>query len=234
MVNIGGHQNILPLLGFCTTSTELMLVYPYMANRSVATCLRERPLSKPPLNWTTRRKIALGSARGLSYLHDHDPKIIHRDVKAGNILLDELFEPFVGDFGLVKFMDCRDTEVTTIVRGTVGHIAPEYIATGKCSEKTDVFGYGMMLLEVITGQRPFDFARLGNKDVSLLDWVKKLYTVRQLYLLADPDLHGNYLEAELEQLIKIALLCTQASPMDRPRMIEVVRFLERDSLAMKR
>lgn len=115
----------------------------------------------------------MGSARGLAYLHDHcDPKIIHRDVKAANILLDEEFEAVVGDFGLAKLMDYKDTHVTTAVRGTIGHIAPEYLSTGKSSEKTDVFGYGVMLLELITGQRAFDLARLANDDdVMLLDWV---------------------------------------------------------------
>ena len=133
----------------------------------------ERPPSEPPLDWSTRKRIALGSARGLSYLHDHcDPKIIHRDVKAANILLDEEFEAVVGDFGLAKLMDYKDTHVTTAVRGTIGHIAPEYLSTGKSSEKTDVFGYGIMLLELITGQRAFDLARLANDDdVMLLDWV---------------------------------------------------------------
>jgi brassinosteroid insensitive 1-associated receptor kinase 1 len=133
----------------------------------------ERNESEPPLEWQMRKNIALGSARGLAYLHDHcDPKIIHRDVKAANILLDEEFEAVVGDFGLAKLMDYKDTHVTTAVRGTIGHIAPEYLSTGKSSEKTDVFGYGVMLLELITGQRAFDLARLANDDdVMLLDWV---------------------------------------------------------------
>ncbi|XP_042397597.1 LRR receptor kinase BAK1-like isoform X2 [Zingiber officinale] len=172
MISMAVHRNLLRLRGFCMTPTERLLVYPYMANGSVASRLRERPPSEPPLEWATRRKIALGSARGLSYLHDHcDPKIIHRDVKAANILLDEDFEAVVGDFGLAKLMDYKDTHVTTAVRGTIGHIAPEYLSTGKSSEKTDVFGYGIMLLELITGQRAFDLARLANDDdVMLLDW----------------------------------------------------------------
>ncbi|RVW24622.1 Brassinosteroid insensitive 1-associated receptor kinase 1 [Vitis vinifera] len=159
--------------GFCMTPTERLLVYPFMVNGSVASCLRERADGQSPLNWPIRKQIALGSARGLAYLHDHcDPKIIHRDVKAASILLDNEFEAVVGDFGLAKLMDYKDTHVTTAVCGTIGHIAPEYLSTGKSSEKTDVFGYGVMLLELITGQRAFDPARLANDDaVMLLDWV---------------------------------------------------------------
>ncbi|KAG9451178.1 hypothetical protein H6P81_011143 [Aristolochia fimbriata] len=233
MISMAVHRNLLRLRGFCMTPTERLLVYPYMANGSVASCLRERPPNEPPLDWPTRKRIALGSARGLSYLHDHcDPKIIHRDVKAANILLDEEFEAVVGDFGLAKLMDYKDTHVTTAVRGTIGHIAPEYLSTGKSSEKTDVFGYGIMLLELITGQRAFDLARLANDDdVMLLDWVKGLLKEKKLDMLVDPDLQNNYVEAEVEQLIQVALLCTQSSPMDRPKMSEVVRMLEGDGLA---
>ncbi|XXG61315.1 hypothetical protein AAC387_Pa04g3007 [Persea americana] len=233
MISMAVHRNLLRLRGFCMTPTERLLVYPYMANGSVASCLRERPPGDPPLDWLTRKRIALGSAQGLSYLHDHcDPKIIHRDVKAANILLDEEFEAVVGDFGLAKLMDYKDTHVTTAVRGTIGHIAPEYLSTGKSSEKTDVFGYGIMLLELITGQRAFDLARLANDDdVMLLDWVKGLLKERKLEMLVDPDLQSNYVDAEVEQLIQVALLCTQGSSMDRPKMSDVVRMLEGDGLA---
>ncbi|KAH7518551.1 hypothetical protein FEM48_Zijuj09G0183500 [Ziziphus jujuba var. spinosa] len=233
MISMAVHRNLLRLRGFCMTPTERLLVYPYMANGSVASCLRERPESQSPLDWQIRQRIALGAARGLAYLHDHcDPKIIHRDVKAANILLDEEFEAVVGDFGLAKLMDYKDTHVTTAVRGTIGHIAPEYLSTGKSSEKTDVFGYGVMLLELITGQRAFDLARLANDDdVMLLDWVKGLLKDRRLETLVDSDLQGNYIDNEVEQLIQVALLCTQGSPMERPKMSEVVRMLEGDGLA---
>ncbi|KAF7109027.1 hypothetical protein CFC21_109359 [Triticum aestivum] len=233
MISMAVHRNLLRLRGFCMTPTERLLVYPYMANGSVASRLRERGPAEPPLDWQTRRRIALGSARGLSYLHDHcDPKIIHRDVKAANILLDEDFEAVVGDFGLAKLMDYKDTHVTTAVRGTIGHIAPEYLSTGKSSEKTDVFGYGIMLLELITGQRAFDLARLANDDdVMLLDWVKGLLKERRLEMLVDPDLQTNYIDVEVESLIQVALLCTQGSPTERPKMSEVVRMLEGDGLA---
>ncbi|BFG19719.1 hypothetical protein CerSpe_059930 [Prunus speciosa] len=233
MISMAVHRNLLRLRGFCMTPTERLLVYPYMANGSVASCLRDRPEAQPPLDWEIRKRISLGSARGLAYLHDHcDPKIIHRDVKAANILLDEEFEAVVGDFGLAKLMDYKDTHVTTAVRGTIGHIAPEYLSTGKSSEKTDVFGYGVMLLELITGQRAFDLARLANDDdVMLLDWVKGLLKDRRLEALVDADLNGNYIDDEVEQLIQVALLCTQGTPGERPKMSEVVRMLEGDGLA---
>ncbi|XP_050126538.1 uncharacterized protein LOC126603661 isoform X3 [Malus sylvestris] len=228
MISMAVHRNLLRLHGFCMTPTERLLVYPYMANGSVASCLRDRPEGQPALDWPIRQRIALESARGLAYLHDHcDPKIIHRDVKAANILLDEEFKAVVGDFGLAKLMDYRDTHVTTDVRGTIGHIAPEYLSTGKCSEKTDVFGYGVMLLELITGQRAFDLARLAtNDDVMLLDWVKGLLKDQRLERLVDADLNGNYIDDQVEQLIQVALLCTQGSPGERPKMSEVVQMLE--------
>lgn len=132
--------------------------------------------AKPALDWGTRKGIALGAARGLLYLHEQcDPKIIHRDVKAANILLDDSFEAVVGDFGLAKLLDHRDSHVTTAVRGTVGHIAPEYLSTGQSSEKTDVFGFGILLLELITGQRALEFGKSANQKGAMLDWVRTLH-----------------------------------------------------------
>lgn len=140
---------------------------------------------EPILDWNARKRVAIGTARGLEYLHEHcNPKIIHRDVKAANVLLDEGFEPVVGDFGLAKLVDVQKTSVTTQVRGTMGHIAPEYLSTGKSSERTDVFGYGIMLLEVVTGQRAIDFSRLEEEDdVLLLDHVSQLHFPPRLNLI---------------------------------------------------
>ncbi len=127
------------------------------------------------MDWITRQRIALGAARGLLYLHEQcDPKIIHRDVKAANILLDDYCEAIVGDFGLAKLLDHRDSHVTTAVRGTVGHIAPEYLSTGQSSEKTDVFGFGILLLELITGQTALEFGKSSNQKGAMLDWVSSL------------------------------------------------------------
>lgn len=124
------------------------------------------------MDWNKRIRIAIGAARGLLYLHEQcNPKIIHRDVKAANILLDESFEAVVGDFGLAKLLDRRESHVTTAVRGTVGHIAPEYLSTGQSSEKTDVYGFGILLLELITGQKTMSSGNGNAQKGMILDWV---------------------------------------------------------------
>ncbi|RZS08028.1 hypothetical protein BHM03_00038970, partial [Ensete ventricosum] len=198
----------------------------------------------------------LGAARGLLYLHEQcDPKIIHRDVKAANILLDDYCEAIVGDFGLAKLMDHRDSHVTTAVRGTVGHIAPEYLSTGQSSEKTDVFGFGILLLELITGRTALEFGKSVNEKGTMLDWVrmtldsknlslfyvpllfvylitqvKKIHQEKKLDMLMDKSLKNIYDRIELEEMVQVALLCTQFLPGHRPKMSEVVRMLEGDGL----
>ncbi|TXG56256.1 hypothetical protein EZV62_017569 [Acer yangbiense] len=233
-ISLAVHRNLLRLCGFCTTENERLLVYPYMPNGSVASRLRDHLHGRPALDWTRRKRIALGTARGLLYLHEQcDPKIIHRDVKAANILLDEDFEAVVGDFGLAKLLDHRDSHVTTAVRGTVGHIAPEYLSTGQSSEKTDVFGFGILLLELITGQKALDFGRSANQKGVMLDCVKKLHLDGKLNQLVDKDLKGNFDRIELDEIVQVALLCTQFNPSHRPKMSEVLKMLEGDGLAEK-
>ncbi|KAK7309708.1 hypothetical protein RJT34_06653 [Clitoria ternatea] len=231
-ISLAVHRNLLRLSGFCSTHNERLLVYPYMSNGSVASKLKDHIHGRPALDWTRRKRIALGTARGLVYLHEQcDPKIIHRDVKAANILLDEDFEAVVGDFGLAKLLDHRDSHVTTAVRGTVGHIAPEYLSTGQSSEKTDVFGFGILLLELITGHKALDFGRAANQKGVMLDWVKKLHQDGRLSQMVDKDLKGNFDLVELEEMVQVALLCTQFNPSHRPKMSEVLKMLEGDGLA---
>ncbi|CAM8876762.1 unnamed protein product [Rhodiola kirilowii] len=227
LISLAVHRNLLRLCGFCSTENERLLVYPYMPNGSVASRLKDCTRGQPALDWSRRKMIALGTARGLLYLHEQcDPKIIHRDVKAANILLDEDFEAVVGDFGLAKLLDHRESHVTTAVRGTVGHIAPEYLSTGQSSEKTDVFGFGILLLELITGCKALDIGKGANQKGVTLDWVKKLHKEGKLSQVVDKDLRQNYDHIELEEIIQVALLCTQFNPSHRPKMSEVLKMLE--------
>uniref|UniRef100_A0A0E0DXJ8 non-specific serine/threonine protein kinase n=1 Tax=Oryza meridionalis TaxID=40149 RepID=A0A0E0DXJ8_9ORYZ len=228
LISIAVHKNILRLIGFCTTPTERLLVYPYMENLSVASRLRDIKLNEPALDWPTRVRIALGAARGLEYLHEHcNPKIIHRDVKAANVLLDGNFEAVVGDFGLAKMIDRERNTVTTGVRGTMGHIAPEYLKTGRPSVKTDIFGYGVMLLEIVTGERAvFPEFSEGDSEIMLNDQVKRLVQGGRLTDIVDHNLDNAYDLQDLEKMIQIALLCTHMEPHLRPAMSEVVQMLE--------
>ncbi|MCO5550446.1 hypothetical protein L7F22_003933 [Adiantum nelumboides] len=218
MISLAAHRNLLRLMGCCTTSTELALVYPYMRNGSVASRLRE----KPPLDWATRKKIAFGSARGLVYLHEQcDPKIIHGDVKAANILLDDADEAIVADFGLAKFLDHSVSHVTTAVRGTIGYIAPESLS-GQISAKTDVYSYGILLLELVAGQ-----TKIGFRGQKLVDWVKKLLEEKRLHeLVPEDDRKKGFEVEELERMVKVALLSTSLPYAERPKMSEVLQMLE--------
>ncbi|KFK31520.1 hypothetical protein AALP_AA6G123400 [Arabis alpina] len=227
MIGLAVHRNLLRLFGFCMTSEERMLVYPYMPNGSVADRLRDSYGEKPSLDWNRRICIALGAARGLVYLHEQcNPKIIHRDVKAANILLDESFEAIVGDFGLAKLLDQRDSHVTTAVRGTIGHIAPEYLSTGQSSEKTDVFGFGILILELITGHKMIDQANGQIRKGMLLSWVRTLKEEKRFAEMVDRDLNGQFDDLVLEEVVELALLCTQPHPNLRPRMSEILKVLE--------
>ncbi|CAA7410112.1 unnamed protein product [Spirodela intermedia] len=224
------HKHLVSLVGYCITGEKRLLVYEFVPNNTLEFHLHGK--GRPVLEWSTRLKIALGSAKGLAYLHeDCHPKIIHRDIKASNILLDYKFEAKVADFGLAKSASEANTHVSTRVMGTFGYLAPEYAASGKLTDKSDVFSFGVMLLELITGRRPVDSANAFMDD-SLVDWARPLLT-RALEdgnyeALVDHRLENNYDPNEMTRLVACAAACVRHSARRRPRMSQIVRVLEGD------
>ncbi|CAI0543293.1 unnamed protein product [Linum tenue] len=223
------HKHLVSLVGYCITGAQRLLVYEFVQNDTLEFHLHGK--GRPTMEWPTRLKIALGSAKGLAYLHeDCHPKIIHRDIKAANILLDFKFEAKVADFGLAKFTSDANTHVSTRVMGTFGYLAPEYAASGKLSDKSDVFSFGVMLLELITGRRPVDTTHTYMDD-SLVDWARPLLS-RALEdgnydSLVDQKL-VDYDHNEMSRMVACAAACVRHSARRRPRMSQVVRALEGD------
>ncbi|KAH7682446.1 Non-specific serine/threonine protein kinase protein [Dioscorea alata] len=222
------HRHLVSLVGYCISGGQRLLVYEFVPNNTLEFHLHGK--GQPTMEWSTRSKIALGSAKGLAYLHeDCNPKIIHRDIKAANILLDFKFEAKVADFGLAKFASDNNTHVSTRVMGTFGYLAPEYAASGKLSDKSDVFSFGVMLLELITGRRPVDSHAF---DDSLVDWARPLLTHAleegNYDPLVDPRLEENYNPNEMARMVACAAACVRHSAKRRPRMSQVVRALEGD------
>lgn len=187
---------------------------------------------KPTMDWATRVKVAAGAARGLAYLHeDCQPRIIHRDIKSSNILLDSNFEARVADFGLAKLALELDihTHVSTRVMGTFGYLAPEYASSGKLTEKSDVYSFGVVLLELITGRKPVDASQpLG--DESLVEWARPLLTqaleTEDFKDLVDPRLGTNFVAGEMFRMIEAAAACVRHLAAKRPRMSQMVRALD--------
>ncbi|THU61857.1 hypothetical protein C4D60_Mb07t27680 [Musa balbisiana] len=223
------HRHLVSLVGYCISGSQRMLVYEFVPNKTLEYHLHGKGLSA--MDWSTRLKIALGSARGLAYLHeDCHPRIIHRDIKSANILLDLKFEAMVADFGLAKLSSDNHTHVSTRVMGTFGYLAPEYASSGKLTEKSDVFSYGVMLLELITGRRPVDTHTF--MEDSLVDWARPVLS-RALAdgdydELADPRLDGNYDPMEMARMVACAAASVRHSARRRPKMSQIVRALEGD------
>ncbi|KAK8452202.1 hypothetical protein SEVIR_5G072800v4 [Setaria viridis] len=225
------HRHLVSLVGYCISDDQRLLVYDFVPNNTLHYHLHGRGV--PVLEWPARVKIAAGSARGIAYLHeDCHPRIIHRDIKSSNILLDNNFEALVADFGLARLALDACTHVTTRVMGTFGYLAPEYASSGKLTERSDVFSFGVVLLELITGRKPVDASKpLG--DESLVEWARPLLTQAlesgKVGELVDARLDKNYDEVELFRMIEAAAACIRHSASRRPRMSQVVRVL--DSLA---
>ncbi|KAG7022838.1 Receptor-like protein kinase HSL1, partial [Cucurbita argyrosperma subsp. argyrosperma] len=216
------HKNIVRLWCCCNTSNCKLLVYEYMPNGSLGDLLHGS--RKRFLDWPTRYKVALDAAEGLSYLH-HDcaPPIVHRDIKSNNILLDSEFGARVADFGLAKFLNSgKDSEPMSVIAGSCGYIAPEYAYTLRVNEKSDIYSFGMVILELVTGRPPND-PEFGDKN--LANWVYTTVDCRGLDQTIDPKLGSKYKE-EIYQVLNVGLLCTSSLPINRPSMRRVVKLLQ--------
>ncbi|KAB2058392.1 hypothetical protein ES319_A11G232500v1 [Gossypium barbadense] len=217
------HRNLVPLLGYCKVGEERLLVYEYMRYGSLEDVLHDQKKSGIKLNWAARRKIAIGAARGLAFLHHNcTPHIIHRDMKSSNVLLDENLEARISDFGMARLVSAMDTHLSvSTLAGTPGYVPPEYYQSFRCSAKGDVYSYGVVLLELLTGKRPTDSVDFGENN--LVGWVKqhaklKISDIFDLELMKEEP----SLEIELLQHLNVACACLDDRPWRRPTMIQVM------------
>ncbi|TVU38264.1 hypothetical protein EJB05_11623, partial [Eragrostis curvula] len=226
VVSIGRlrHRNLVQLLGYCRRKGELLLVYDYMANGSLDKYLYDQ--SKPALSWQQRYWIIKGVASSLLYLHeDWEQVVIHRDIKASNVLLDREMNGRLGDFGLARLYDHSADPQTTHVVGTMGYLAPELVRDGKATPSTDVFAFGAFLLEVVCGRRPIE-RNARDDSVVLVDVVVECHRSGSILDAVDPRLEGNYDKEEAALVLNLGMMCLHPLPTVRPSMRKVVQYLD--------
>ncbi|KAF9621299.1 hypothetical protein IFM89_019385 [Coptis chinensis] len=228
MISALQHPNLVKLYGCCTEGNQLLLVYEYMENN----CLSLRALfgqdatRRLNLDWPTRKNICIGIARGLAYLHEESRlKIVHRDIKTSNVLLDKDLNAKISDFGLAKLHEDGNTHISTRVAGTIGYMAPEYAMRGYLTVKADVYSFGVVALEIVSGKSNTNY-RPKEEFVYLLDWAYVLQERGSLLELIDPNLGSEFSTEEAMVMLNVSLLCTNASPTLRPTMSQVVSMLE--------
>ncbi|KAL3610143.1 hypothetical protein D5086_001163 [Populus alba] len=216
------HRYLVNLRGYCNSPTSKLLIYDFLSGGSLDEALHER---SEQLDWDARLTVILGAAKGLAYLHhDCSPRIIHRDIKSSNILLDGNLEARVTDFGLAKLLGDEESHITTIVAGTFGYLAPEYMQSGRATEKTDVYSFGVLVLELLSGKRPTDASYI-EKGLNIVGWLNFLITENRPREIVDPNCEGVQVES-LDALLSVATQCVSSSPEDRPTMHRVVQVLE--------
>ncbi|KAL4390664.1 hypothetical protein HN51_011602 [Arachis hypogaea] len=219
------HENLVELYGCCVEGNQRILVYNYLENNSLAQTLLGGGHSNVYFNWRTRTRICIGVARGLAFLHEEvTPHIVHRDIKASNILLDKDLSPKISDFGLAKLIPSYMTHVSTRVAGTIGYLAPEYAIRGQLTRKADIYSFGVLIVEIISGRSNTNtLLPKGNQYILETTW--ELYERRELIELVDISLKGEFDAEEACKFLKIGLLCTQSNPKIRPSMSCVVKML---------
>lgn len=221
------HPNLVKLIGYCLEDDHRLLVYEFMPRGSMENHLFRRGSHFQPLSWNIRMKVALGAARGLAFLHSADAKVIYRDFKTSNILLDSNYNAKLSDFGLARDGPTGDnSHVSTRVMGTHGYAAPEYLATGHLTPKSDVYSFGVVLLEMLSGRRAIDKNRPSGQH-NLVEWAKPYLTnKRRVFRVLDTRLEGQYVPSRAQKLSNLALQCLAVEPKFRPNMDEVVMVLE--------
>lgn len=228
MLSLLHHPNLVNLIGYCADGDQRLLVYEFMPLGSLEDHLHDLSPNKEPLDWNTRMKIAAGAAKGLEFLHDKaNPPVIYRDLKSSNILLDEGYFPKLSDFGLAKLGPIGDkTHVSTRVMGTYGYCAPEYAMTGQLTLKSDIYSFGVVLLELITGRKAIDSTR-AHGEHNLVAWARPLFKDRKKFpKMADPLLQGHYPTRGLYQALAVTAMCLQEQAASRPLMKDVVTALQ--------
>ncbi|KAG5231394.1 serine/threonine-protein kinase [Salix suchowensis] len=227
------HKNLVRLLGYCVEGAYRMLVYEYVDNGNLDQWLHGDVGEVSPLTWDIRRNIILGTAKGLAYLHDGlEPKVVHRDVKSSNILLDRQWNSKVSDFGLAKLLHSERSYVTTRVMGTFGYVAPEYACTGMLNEKSDVYSFGILIMEIISGRSPVDYSR-PQGEVNLVEWLKTMVGNRKSEEVVDPKLPEMPASKALKRALLVALKCVDPDATKRPKMGHVIHMLEADDLLFR-
>ncbi|KAI8558020.1 hypothetical protein RHMOL_Rhmol04G0056400 [Rhododendron molle] len=226
MISALQHPHLVKLYGCCIEGKQLLLIYEYMENNCLARALFGREEQLLNLDWPTRKKICVGIARGLAYLHEESRlKIVHRDIKATNVLLDKDLNAKISDFGLAKLDEEENTHISTRIAGTIGYMAPEYALRGYLTDKADVYSFGIVALEIVSGKSNTNY-RPKEDLVYLLDWALVLKQNGNLMELVDPKLGSNFNKIEVTVMINVALMCTNVSPAVRPAMSSVVSMLE--------
>ncbi|KAG0625375.1 hypothetical protein M758_2G049900 [Ceratodon purpureus] len=222
------HRNLVKLRGYCVAPTAKLLFYDFIPNGTMDRLLHPHTEKekKNPVDWATRIKIARGTARALAYLHHScQPRIVHRDVSSTNILLDENLEPRLSDFGLARLMENNETHVSVTIGGTYGYIAPEYAHAGQATEKSDVYSYGVILLELLSGRKPTDTS-FSEEHINLAGWVRSLREEGLELQAVDKYLQETAPHEELATAMEIACRCVSLTPEERPSMDRVVQFLD--------
>ncbi|XP_059067363.1 probable LRR receptor-like serine/threonine-protein kinase At1g51810 isoform X2 [Cryptomeria japonica] len=224
------HKNLIKFMGYCEEEQNLVLVYEYMSIGDLRHFLDGQTSSRNYLGWERRLNIALDAAQGLEYLHvGCKPSIIHRDVKSSNILLNDQMEAKIADFGLSRMGPLDGaTHVSTLVKGTIGYLDPEYYTTNRLTEKSDVYSFGVVLMEIISGKHPHfvDDSTSNSEHIQITNWVRASLLKDDIENIADPNLHGNYDKDAMLKVANLAMVCTSPQSKNRPTMNEVVLELK--------